>query len=71
MTGTQKHIVGEARVNLREELEGKFTEGDTIRALAEEFGRSYGLVRTLPMEAGVPLRRPGGFARKQATEENQ
>lgn len=39
-------------------------DGKTIRALAEENGRSYGYIRQLLIDAKVPLRPRGGPRRR-------
>jgi len=51
----------------REETARKAAElyiaGCTIESTARQIGRSYGAARTLLLEAGVKLRRPGGDTR--------
>lgn len=51
---------GEARIRLREQAARLYIEGCTIQGTARQIGRSYGCTRTLLLEAGVRLRRPGG-----------
>ncbi|WP_432001550.1 helix-turn-helix domain-containing protein [Streptomyces sioyaensis] len=52
---------GEEREKVRSELARKYDAGQSIRELAPEQGLSYGLTRTLLLEAGVALRhRRGG-----------
>jgi hypothetical protein len=51
---------GEARIRLRERAARLYLEGCTITSTARQIGRSYGTTRTLLLEAGVRLRRPGG-----------
>ena len=52
---------GEARIRLRETAARLYIEGCTIASTARQIGRSYGTTRTLLIEAGVRLRRPGGW----------
>jgi hypothetical protein len=51
---------GEGRVRAEGEVRG----GATIRALAEETGRSYGGVHRLLVDAGVVFRSRGGAVRQ-------
>jgi hypothetical protein len=51
---------GEARIRLRERAARIYIEGCTIQSTARQIERSYGCTRTLLLEAGVRLRRPGG-----------
>lgn len=51
---------GDARTRLREHAARLYIEGCTIASTARQIGRSYGTARTLLLEAGVRLRRPGG-----------
>lgn len=51
---------GEARIRLREQAARLYLQGCTIHSTARQIGRSYGCTRTLLLEAGVRLRRPGG-----------
>ncbi|WCC79288.1 helix-turn-helix domain-containing protein [Cutibacterium equinum] len=53
-------LVGQARQAMAEELAGRYNEGASIRSLARESGRSYGLVQRLLQEAGVQFRPRGG-----------
>ncbi len=49
-------------------LKKKYDSGASIRALAEETGRSYGFVHRMLSESGVTLRGRGGATRgKKAT----
>ncbi|MFH8336912.1 helix-turn-helix domain-containing protein [Streptomyces sp. AM6-12] len=58
MTG--RPTTGEARIRLREQAARLYVNGDSIPTVAREIGRSYGCTRTLLIEAGVRLRKPGG-----------
>lgn len=51
---------GEARIRLRETAARLYFQGCTISSTARQISRSYGCTRTLLLEAGVRLRRPGG-----------
>ena len=53
-------LVGEARQAMAAELAGRYHDGASIRSLARESGRSYGLVQKLLREAGVEFRPRGG-----------
>jgi transposase len=53
-------VTGDQRTRLRAALVKKYTKGASIRALAEETGRSYGFIHTVLTEAGVTLRARGG-----------
>lgn len=52
---------GDARIRLRETAARLYIEGCTIASTARQIGVSYGTARTLLLEAGVRLRRPGGL----------
>ena len=56
-------ITGADRSKLAGELKKKYTQGSSIRALAEETGRSYGFVHRMLTESGVVLRGRGGATR--------
>lgn len=60
MVARAPRLVGEARQAVAEELAGRYHDGASIRSLARESGRSYGLVQKLLREAGVEFRRRGG-----------
>ncbi|MBK3589504.1 hypothetical protein JHN49_39970, partial [Streptomyces sp. MBT57] len=45
------------------DLKKKYDSGASIRALAEETGRSYGFVHRMLSESGVTLRGRGGATR--------
>lgn len=73
--GSRPRLTPEARALLREALaKGYEQTGDerapSIRDLAAEHGRSFGLARTLLLEAGVKLRpaRGGRKSRKAASQ---
>lgn len=56
-------ITGIARDKLTAELRRKYEKGQSIRALADGTGRSYGFVHRLLVDAEVPLRGRGGATR--------
>jgi predicted transcriptional regulator len=60
-------VTGADRAKLATELKRKYTGGASIRALAEETGRSYGFVHRMLTESGVELRGRGGATRGRAT----
>ena len=59
-------VTGVAREKLAAELKKKYDSGASIRALAEETGRSYGFVHRMLSESGVTLRGRGGATRGKA-----
>ncbi|PWG13933.1 transcriptional regulator [Streptomyces sp. V2] len=59
MTG--RPITGEARIRLRARAADLYVAGATIHSVRHQLGLSYGTTRTLLLEAGVHLRRPGGW----------
>ena len=56
-------VTGGDRDKLAGELKQKYTTGTSIRALAEQTGRSYGFVHRMLTESGVELRGRGGATR--------
>ncbi|WP_326599718.1 helix-turn-helix domain-containing protein [Streptomyces sp. NBC_01803] len=56
-------VTGPAREQLAADLKRKYESGASIRALAEETGRSYGFVHRMLSEADVTLRGRGGATR--------
>jgi hypothetical protein len=56
-------ISGSDRSKLAGELTKKYAQGVSIRALAEETGRSYGFVHRILTENEVRLRSRGGATR--------
>ncbi|WP_268745721.1 MULTISPECIES: helix-turn-helix domain-containing protein [Amycolatopsis] len=57
-------ITGPARDAMRRKLKKRYEKGATVRALAEECGRSYGFVHRVLSEAGVQMRNRGWRVRK-------
>ncbi|GAA4657599.1 helix-turn-helix domain-containing protein [Kineococcus glutinatus] len=69
MTETVKkgsRLTGVERETLAAELSRGYAEGKSIRALAEETGRSYGFVHRILSESEVSLRSRGGATRGRA-----
>jgi hypothetical protein len=62
MAALQKNvrITGAQRTKLAADLKKAYQKGQTIRALAETHGRSYGFVHRVLTESGVTLRGRGG-----------
>jgi len=56
-------ISGTQRDKLAADLKKKYEGGQSIRALAETTGRSYGFVHRILSETGVALRGRGGATR--------
>jgi predicted transcriptional regulator len=56
-------ITGTQREKLATDLKTKYEKGASIRALAEQTGRSYGFVHRVLAETGVQLRGRGGANR--------
>ncbi|MFI0928673.1 helix-turn-helix domain-containing protein [Streptomyces sp. NPDC021012] len=55
---------GPDRDKLAQDLKKKYDSGASIRALAEETGRSYGGVHRLLEDAGATFRSRGGAPRR-------
>ncbi|HVA59160.1 MAG TPA: helix-turn-helix domain-containing protein [Mycobacteriales bacterium] len=56
-------VTGTERDKLAGDLRRKYDGGQSIRALAEATGRSYGFVHRILSESGVKLRGRGGATR--------
>jgi transposase len=61
-------LTGAERESLAAELSKGYAEGKSIRALAEETGRSYGFVHRILSESEVSLRSRGGATRGRARQ---
>ncbi len=57
-------IEGSRRAGLTVQVTARYVAGDTIRDIADHFGRSYGFIHTIVVESGVPMRGWGGARRK-------
>ena len=62
MVQPRQRVTGPVRAKMAKALARQYKAGTSIRALAEEHGRSYGFVHALLIEAGVSLRGRGGRA---------
>jgi hypothetical protein len=60
-------VTGDDRDTLSGQLKTKYEGGASIRALAEEHGRSYGFVHRILSESGATLRGRGGATRRKAS----
>ena len=56
-------ITGPQRQELATRLAGRYSDGESIRAIADDTGRSFGFVHGLIKESGVTLRGRGGATR--------
>ena len=68
MTTLQKgaRITGAQRTKLAAQLKKSYEKGQSIRALAEAHGRSYGFVHGMLSASGVTLRGRGGANQAKA-----
>jgi transposase-like protein len=57
-------VTGAEREKVAKTLVEKYEAGASIRALAEEIGRSYGFVHRILSDSGTTLRGRGGAAKK-------
>ena len=60
-------ITGTQRTELAAELAQRYGAGESIRAIAETTGRSFGFVHGLIKESGVEVRGRGGATRGAST----
>ena len=56
----QQRLTGKARRNVSLYAAMAYRRGDSLRTIAAATRRSYGNIRTLLTEEGVPLRKRGG-----------
>ncbi|WP_127452964.1 helix-turn-helix domain-containing protein [Streptomyces sp. B29(2018)] len=63
-TKVRRLALGPDRDKAAADLKKKYDSGTSIRALAEETGRSYGGVHRLLADAGVTFRSRGGDRRR-------
>lgn len=59
-------ITGEDRQNVTALLVARYAQGESIRSMATDIGRSYGFVHGVLAAAGTPLRARGGATRGPA-----
>lgn len=64
--GKGKRIIGDLRSEVQQSYIERYLAGESIRAIAQDSGRSYGFVQTLLKNAGIPLRSRGGARRRKA-----
>jgi hypothetical protein len=62
-----RRVTGTERTSLAKDLTRRYAAGESIRALAEATGRSYGFVHRVLTEAGATLRGRGGSTRGRKT----
>ena len=60
-------VTGSDRSELANDLKTRYDSGESIRALANATGRSYGFIHRLLKETGVTLRGRGGATRGSAS----
>jgi hypothetical protein len=58
-----RRVTGSERSSLAKDLTRRYAAGESIRALAEATGRSYGFVHRVLTESGATLRGRGGSTR--------
>jgi hypothetical protein len=59
-TDAGRRIVGQERATWAKDYVRRYGQGDSIRKIASDTGRSYGFVHRLLVESGVTLRKRGG-----------
>jgi Helix-turn-helix domain len=59
-------VTGADRSKLATDLKKRYDGGESIRALANATGRSYGFIHRILTETGVTLRGRGGATRRRA-----
>ena len=59
-------VTGADRSKLATDLKKRYDGGESIRALANATGRSYGFIHRIHTETGVTLRGRGGATRGRA-----
>ena len=64
-------ITGAERQELGARLARRYADGESIRAIAQDTGRSFGFVHGLIKESGVPVRARGGATRGSAAAGTQ
>jgi hypothetical protein len=62
-----RRITGGERDRLAGDLRQRYEQGESIRSLAAETGRSYGFIHRVLSESGATLRGRGGATRRKAT----
>ena len=64
--GKGTRVTGADRSKLATDLKKRYDGGESIRALANATGRSYGFIHRILTETGVSLRGRGGATRGRA-----
>jgi len=64
-TAKGRRLIGSERQALARDVVSRYTAGESIRALAEATGRSYGYIHRILTESGVQLRQRGGARRRK------
>ncbi|MGL4173329.1 MAG: helix-turn-helix domain-containing protein [Actinomycetota bacterium] len=59
-------LTGDERERVAQSLTTQYQDGKSIRALAEETGRSYGFIHRMLRENDVDLRGRGGSTKRTA-----
>ncbi|MBA2415646.1 MAG: transcriptional regulator [Geodermatophilaceae bacterium] len=62
-------VTGADRDSLASTLKARYDKGESIRALAQSSGRSYGFVHRLLTESGQTLRGRGGATRGSRSQD--
>jgi hypothetical protein len=57
-------VVGERRATLAAEVAKRYEQGESVRSIAADIGRSYGFVHGLLAQEDVTMRRRGGPLRR-------
>jgi Helix-turn-helix domain len=58
-------VTGSDRAQMAADLKSRYDAGESIRALAQATGRSYGFIHRILTEQGVTLRGRGGSTRSR------
>ncbi len=53
-------VLGADRAAMTAQVTARYLAGDSIRQLADHFGRSYGFIHYIVVESGTPMRARGG-----------
>lgn len=65
---SRSRVTGATRDRLAKEFGREYEKGASVRALAEQSGRSYGFVNRLLHESGVHVRGRGGATRRSKSD---
>jgi molybdenum-dependent DNA-binding transcriptional regulator ModE len=64
--GKHTRVIGEDREQLLVVIAERYMNGESIRAMAQSMGRSYGFVHRMVKEAGCTMRSRGGARSNKA-----